>query len=79
MTTRERAYSIIDQFNERELQGFIALFSRAYPPKNNDMSERRVAYERIKEMCRPIPELDEKKELEEYREERYGTIDNMSI
>ncbi len=72
MTTRELAYSIFEQLDERELQGFIALFSRAFPPKNDDMLERRAAFERLKKMCRSIPDLDEKKELEEYREERYG-------
>ena len=73
MSTREMAYSILDQLTETELQGFIALFSKAYPPKDDDMQKRRAAFERMEKLCRYIPNLDEKKALEEYREEKYGT------
>ncbi len=72
MSTREIAYSIFQQLGEKELQGFIALFSKAYPPKNDDMAERRAAFERLEKLRRPMQELDEKKELAEYREEKYG-------
>ncbi len=72
MSTREIAYSIFEQLSEEELQGFIALFRKMYPPKNDDMAERRAAFERMKGVCRYIPELDEKKELAEYREEKYN-------
>ncbi len=72
MSTKEIAYSIFEQLTENELQGFIALFSRAYPPKSNDLESRRAAFERLEKLCRYIPELDEKKELAEYREEKYG-------
>ena len=38
--------------------------------------ERREAWERIKELCKNVdPNIDEKKELAEYREEKYGRID----
>lgn len=66
MTTREMAYSIFEQLDETELQGFIALFSRIYPPKNDDMAERQAAFERMKKACRYIPDLDEKRELTQY-------------
>ena len=33
MSTKEMAYSIIDQLGEEELQGFITLFRRLYPQK----------------------------------------------
>ena len=72
MSTREVAYSILDQLTETELQGFIALFSKAYPPKEDDMAVRRAAFERLEKMCRPMPGLDPEKELAEYREEKYG-------
>ena len=70
MSTREMAYSIIEQLTEEELQGFIALFKRMFTPKNDDMAERRAAFERLEKSCRYIPYLDEKKELAEYREEK---------
>lgn len=72
MNTKEMAYSIIDQLTEDELEGFVALFSRVHPPKNDDIQQRREAFERLEKLCRYIPDLDEKKELEEYREEKYG-------
>ena len=72
MSTKEIAYSIFEQLSETELQGFIALFSKLYPPKDDDLTERRAAFERMEKLCRYIPELDEKKELAEYREEKYG-------
>ena len=74
MSTKEMAYSILEQLTEEELQGFVALFRRVHPPKtdDDDIAERRAAFERLEKMCRPIPDLDEKKELAEYREEKYG-------
>ena len=85
MSTREIAYSIFNQFDEEALQGFIAFFSKFYPPKidtkadysefgntTDNMEERRAAFERLEKMCRHIPDIDEKKELAEYREEKYS-------
>ena len=72
MSTREIAYSIFEQLTEEELKGFVALFQRVHPPKTDDAAERRAAFERLEKMRRPIPNLDEKKELAEYREEKYG-------
>jgi len=74
MSTKEIAYSIIDQLGEEELLGFIALFHRVFPPKTDTdtTDERCAAFERMKNVCRYIPDLDEKSELDEYREEKYG-------
>lgn len=73
MSTKEIAYSIIDQLTEEELEGFVALFRRVHQPENNDeMKKRREAFERLEKLRRYIPDLDEKKALAEYREEKYG-------
>ena len=73
MSTKELAYSIIEQLTEEELEGFVALFRRVHPPKNDDeMKTRREAFERLEKLRRYIPDLDEKKALAEYREEKYG-------
>ena len=72
MSTREKAYSIFEQLSEAELQGFIALFSRAFPPKEDDVAERIASFEEMEKLCRYIPDLDEKRALDEYREEKYG-------
>ena len=39
---------------------------------SDEIEERRAAFARMEALCRPIPDLDEKKELAEYREEKYG-------
>ena len=38
----------------------------------DDMEERRAAFERMEKLRRPMRDIDEKKELAEYREEKYG-------
>ena len=72
MSTREIAYQIFQKLNEEELQGFIALFKRAYLLEDHDMKERQAAFDRLEKMCRYVPNFDEKRELEEYRQEKYG-------
>ncbi|MBQ1388538.1 MAG: hypothetical protein IIY78_02815 [Clostridia bacterium] len=89
MSTREKAYNILNQFSEEELERFVAYFSIIYPMSDDsaanekqsyheigtvvdDMAERRAAFERMEKVCRPMPGLDEKKALAEYREEKYG-------
>lgn len=52
MSTREMAYSILDQLTESELQGFIALFSRTFQPKDDDIWRRREAFEKMEKLCR---------------------------
>lgn len=68
MSTREIAYSIFEQLSENELQGFIALFSKAYPPKNDETTRKYAAFESLKRLCRYIPDLDEQTELAQKRE-----------
>ena len=65
MGTREIAYRIFEKLTEEELQGFIALFKRAYLLEDDDMKERQAAFDRLERMCRYVPDFDEKKELEE--------------
>ena len=71
MNSREMAYSIIDQLGEEELQGVIALFRRIFDiaphddtfytsnTASEDMQERRAAFERMKQACRYIPDMDD--------------------
>ena len=72
MSTKEIAYSIVEQLSEEELLGFIALFRKAYPPKKDGTTEKQRAFEELSSMIRPIPDLDDEKELAEHREEKYG-------
>ena len=68
MSTREIAAGILDRLSEEQLKGFIALFGGAA----QDPSDHEAAFERLEKMRKHIPDLDEKKELSEYRQERYG-------
>ena len=73
MSTREMAYSIFQQMTDEELEGFVALFRNVHPPKIGDNSDKKTAFERLQSMIRPgTHDIDEKKELEEYRKEKYG-------
>ena len=41
-------------------------------PIADDVIERRKAFERLEKMCKDISDIDEKKELGEHRDEKYG-------
>lgn len=41
-------------------------------PLDKEMEERQRAFERLESLRRSIPDFDEKKELAEYRDEKYG-------
>lgn len=73
MSTKELAYSIFQQMTDEELEGFVALFRNIHPPKKIDVGEKKSAFERLQSMIKPgTHDIDEKKELEEYRKEKYG-------
>ncbi|MDE6671510.1 MAG: UDP-N-acetylenolpyruvoylglucosamine reductase [Ruminococcus sp.] len=72
MNTRETAYSIFEQLSEEQLKGFIAMFQSFYPVKEDGQARRDEAFNRLESMRRHIPQLDETKELNEYREEKYS-------
>ena len=74
MSKQEQAISILKRFTDSELDRFITYFSIIYPAvdEEDDMAERMAAFERLEKICRPIPDLDEKRELAKYREEKYG-------
>ena len=74
MSTRELAHNILEQLTEEQLKGFIALFGGMYQASDNggDRARREEAFRRLESMRRSIPDLDEKKTLAEYREEKYG-------
>ena len=74
MSTKEMAYSILEQLSEEQLKGFIALFSGVYPNKDdNDAQARRdEAFRNLEALRISVSDFDEKKELDEYRKERFG-------
>lgn len=72
MSTKELAFSIFSRLNEEQLKGFIAMFKEMYPVDENDLQNKNDAFEKLQGLRRTIPDLDEKKELDEYRSVRYG-------
>ena len=74
MSTKEIAYSIIEQLTEEELEGFVTLFSRVHRPQtdSDDQARRDEAFKTLESLRKNIPDFDEKKALAEYREEKFG-------
>lgn len=72
MSTREMAYSIFEQLSEEQLKEFIAMFRDIYPVKDEELTEKQRALKELNGLIRHIPNLDDEKELAEYREEKYG-------
>ena len=71
MSTKEIAYSIFSRLTEEQLKGFIAMFKEMYPVSDNDRQKQEEAFNRLQSLRRTIPDLNEKRELEEHRAEKY--------
>ena len=65
------AYSIFQQLSEKQLMEFIEMFSEIYPVKNKELTENQRALKELNGLIRHIPNLDDEKELAEYKEEKY--------
>lgn len=72
MSTREKAYNIIDNMTEEQLNGFIAMFSGIHLPQSNNSNKKTEAFNALEKLHRHIPNLDEDVEVEEWRKEKYG-------
>ena len=63
MTVKERAFDIFSKLNERQLEGFVAMFGAffAESEENRDdgLEERTLAFNEINLLRRSIPDLDE--------------------
>ncbi|MBR0485529.1 MAG: hypothetical protein IJJ69_12285 [Oscillospiraceae bacterium] len=84
MSTKEIAATLFDKLTENDLELFIAIFSRLYETKedkteNKDtekaerLARKKAAFEHIlaNKVTLP-PDFDEKQELLDYLDERYG-------
>jgi len=72
MSTKEIAYTILDNLNEEQLKAFVALFKDYYPNEDIEQARRDEAFRKLESMRKRVIGLDDKKELAEYREEKYG-------
>ena len=71
MSTKEMAYKIIENLNEEQLNGFVALFGSLIE-KHNEQERRDKAFAKLQSLRKNVQDFDEEKELAEYREEKYG-------
>ena len=56
---------------QKQLMEFIEMFSEIYPVKNKELTEKQRALKELNGLIRHIPNLDDEKELAEYKEEKY--------
>lgn len=75
MITKEQVIRIIDNWTEKQLEGFLVMFgadvSDAAVTKETS-ARANTAFQELMDMITPIPDIDYDKELAEYREEKYG-------
>lgn len=71
MNTKERAYKIIEHLTEEQLKGFISLFGAIYS-EDDEQKKRNNAFAQLQSLRKSVPNFDEKKELEEYRKEKFN-------
>lgn len=72
---RNDAHLLLDRMSEDNLQIIIDFMrridydsSRRNEPRKNNSD----AFKRLEKLCRPIPDLDYDKELDDWRREKYG-------
>lgn len=74
MTTLQKdAIELIQRMSEEKLLAIIQIM-RLFDNSNSFLeltNEKAAAFETLEKLRRPIPELDEKKELAEWRDEKY--------
>ena len=70
---RREAHSLLDEIPASELSSLTGIMwgiqNLAEPKIRTENSE---SFKRLEQLIRPIPGLDEEKELAEWREEKYG-------
>ena len=70
---RQDAYSLLERMPDEKLM-IVIQFMRSInePAPRKKRGENSEAFKRLEQLCRPIPGLDEEKELAEWREEKFG-------
>ena len=72
---RQQVQELIDTAPEDVLQELIYFMQDEkfrQIKKEVRLERKRIAFEELKSLCRPIPDLDEDKAKEEYFKEKYG-------
>ena len=73
---RQQAYEILEEVPEEnlfEVIQYIQSRNLNMLKRAKRIEEKKMALEELKKIIRPVPDLDYKKSLAEYREEKYGS------
>ena len=73
VSLRQDAHSLLDRVPDDKLPFLVEIMYgiEGLTPKKK-RGENSEAFKRLMELRRPIPDLDEEKELAEWREEKFG-------
>ena len=71
---RYEAYSILERLPEGKMKELLPYLRSIDEPEDIEEVRKRKheAFLRLEQLRRPIPDLDEEKELAEWREEKFG-------
>ena len=73
---RQQAFEMLQSFPDEKLFILIQFMQsenlKSIESKEERLNRKRVAFEKFKSLCRPIPDFDYDKTLDEYMEEKFG-------
>lgn len=73
---RQQAFEMLQSFPDEKLFVLIQFMQaenlQSVESKEERLNRKRIAFEKFKSLCRPIPDLDYDKEKGEYMEEKFG-------
>ena len=72
---RQQVHEMVDMMPESVLLNLIQLMKEEnikQTEKQQRIERKRIALEELKQLCKPLPNLDYDKALAEYREEKFG-------
>ena len=72
---RQQAFELLETMPEEVLENVIQILKaeklRQFE-KEKRLEKKRIAFEELKSLCRPVPYLDEEKARAEYFKEKFG-------
>lgn len=73
---RQQAFKMLQSFPDEKLFILIQFMQsenlKSIESKEERLNRKRIAFEKFKSLCRPIPDFDYDKVLDEYMEEKFG-------
>ena len=72
---RQQAQEMFDSFPDESLTALIQFMQEEnlkQAEKKERLERKRIAFEKFKSLCKPLPNLDYDKALDEYMEEKFG-------